>query len=105
MQFPFDIKVTAYYEEAKNLSINDEAERILKYADIATSAREVGKIGSVIGTVCTVASSIFGSDPQLSISITAFSSMVWFSAHQVAELLEPKAKNILQQPNLYASIR
>ncbi len=88
---------TSYYQQSIGLPVeNDTQLTILKLADNSTTLREIGKIGSIIGTVSIAASTVFGYSPTLSISATAVSALAWFFCHKIAQSVEPQAQSMLK---------
>lgn len=88
---------TSYYQQSRGLPAeNGFQHAILKWADTSTTLREVGKVGTVIGSVSTVASTFFGYDPTLSLSATAVSALTWLCCHELAQNLEPQAQSMLE---------
>lgn len=88
---------TSYYQQSIGLPVeNSFQQAILKWADTSTTLREAGKIGTLLGSVSTVASAFFGYDPTLSLYATTVSALTWICCHKLAQNLELQAQSMLE---------
>lgn len=88
---------TSYYQQSRELPAENSFQySLLKWADTSTALRELGKVGTIIGSVNAAASTVFGYDPALSISVAATSALTWLCCHKITANLEPQAQSMLE---------
>ena len=88
---------SSYYQQSKGLPADNGFQlAVLQSTDTSTALREIGKVGTILGSVSIAASTVFGYDPSLSISATAVGALTWFCCHKIAQNLETQAQSMLR---------
>ncbi len=91
-------RFSTYAEKAEKLQLNSPYEfDILTNADFVIKMRKSAKIGTIIGSVASAASSIFSYDPTIFLVVTSVSAIAWFGSHKLVQTLEPKAQRMIQE--------
>lgn len=61
-----------------------------------TTLSEKGRLGSLVGTVCTMASIVFDYHPTVFFTFTAISGLTWYCCDNIAKNFESQAQQILE---------
>lgn len=90
------LKTSNYNDQSKNLSPDIYQSVFLKWTDGLVASREITKLGTLVGLVCSVSSCAFDFHPATPITWTAATGCTFMLFSIYSKKLEPQAQQMIE---------